>query len=126
MADKPQRIQLSRAKGWKMPPNTVKVDRTSRWGNPFRVEDLGRDLAVKMFENTMHGFWVPSLLDAFTDEKVRTAYKAHCEFRKRLHHQTMHRVRMDLGGKNLACWCKLGEPCHADVLLKLANGDSNG
>ena len=27
----------------------------------------------------------------------------------------------ELRGKNLACWCKLDEPCHADVLLKLAN-----
>jgi len=26
-----------------------------------------------------------------------------------------------LRGKNLACWCRLDEPCHADVLLKLAN-----
>jgi hypothetical protein len=22
--------------GWRMPPNTVKVDRSTRWGNPFR------------------------------------------------------------------------------------------
>jgi hypothetical protein len=29
---------------------------------------------------------------------------------------------LPLRGKNLACWCKLGEPCHADVLLELANG----
>ena len=27
----------------------------------------------------------------------------------------------ELRGKNLACWCKAGTPCHADVLLKLAN-----
>jgi hypothetical protein len=26
-----------------------------------------------------------------------------------------------LKGKNLACWCKLDEPCHADFLLRLAN-----
>lgn len=26
-----------------------------------------------------------------------------------------------LKGKNLACWCPLDQPCHADVLLKLAN-----
>jgi hypothetical protein len=26
-----------------------------------------------------------------------------------------------LRGKNLACWCKLDAPCHADVLLELAN-----
>lgn len=26
-----------------------------------------------------------------------------------------------LRGKNLACWCRLDEPCHADILLRLAN-----
>lgn len=32
---KPQRIQLKRTRGWRMPPNTVKVDRSTKWGNPF-------------------------------------------------------------------------------------------
>jgi uncharacterized protein DUF4326 len=36
----PVRIQLSRAKGWRMPPNTVRVSRPSKWGNPFPIEDL--------------------------------------------------------------------------------------
>ena len=36
-AEKPRRVQLSRAKGWRMPPNTVKVDRTTKWGNPFKI-----------------------------------------------------------------------------------------
>lgn len=27
----------------------------------------------------------------------------------------------ELSGKNLSCWCGLGEPCHADILLKIAN-----
>lgn len=31
----PDRITLSRARGWRMPESTVKVDRTTRWGNPF-------------------------------------------------------------------------------------------
>jgi len=30
-------------------------------------------------------------------------------------------VRRDLRGKNLACWCPLDQPCHADVLLAIAN-----
>jgi hypothetical protein len=30
-------------------------------------------------------------------------------------------LRRDLAGKDLACWCPLGQPCHADVLLELAN-----
>lgn len=25
------------------------------------------------------------------------------------------------GAENLACWCKPGAPCHADVLLEIAN-----
>ena len=27
----------------------------------------------------------------------------------------------ELRGKDLACWCKIGEPCHADILIELAN-----
>lgn len=38
----PRRIQLSRAKGWRMPPNTVKVDRSTKWGNPWTFENSGR------------------------------------------------------------------------------------
>jgi hypothetical protein len=30
-------------------------------------------------------------------------------------------IRRELKGKNLACWCPAG-PCHADVLLEIANG----
>lgn len=37
----PERVQLSRRKGWRMPPNTVKVARPTRWGNPVRVGELG-------------------------------------------------------------------------------------
>jgi hypothetical protein len=51
----PERIRLSRGKGWRMPPNTVKVDRSTRWGNPFRAGDIvhrglaftGRDELVR-------------------------------------------------------------------------------
>lgn len=31
------------------------------------------------------------------------------------------KIRRELAGKNLACWCPLDQPCHADVLLELAN-----
>jgi Domain of unknown function (DUF4326) len=30
-------------------------------------------------------------------------------------------VRERLSGRDLACWCKLDQPCHADILLELAN-----
>jgi hypothetical protein len=37
----PHRVQLRRAKGWRMPANTVKVDRTTLFGNPFSVKEYG-------------------------------------------------------------------------------------
>jgi len=35
---------------------------------------------------------------------------------------TIDDIKQELRGKNLACWCKLSEVCHADVLLEIANG----
>ncbi len=92
----PKRIQLSRAKGWRMPPGTVKVDRTTKWGNPYRGPSTPADArnAADAFEH-----WIGSPAGANIARDART----------------------ELRGKNLACWCKIGEPCHADVLLKIAN-----
>ncbi|MFH5924539.1 DUF4326 domain-containing protein [Roseomonas xinghualingensis] len=38
----PEQIQPSRKNGWRMPPNTVKADRPTRFGNPFTVERLSK------------------------------------------------------------------------------------
>lgn len=117
MTDKPIRIQLSRAKGWRMPPNTVKVDRTTIWGNPFTVGDCraagftGSDAAiaercVEAFRVWLGPMWRANW-DGLESEQARNR---------------MHDRLPELRGKNLACWCKPGMPCHADVLLELANG----
>lgn len=99
----PVRIQLSRAKGWRMPPNTVKVDRTTRFGNPFRLAVPGRTRfqAANAFEQWM---------------TIDTCTAGMAERRNAL-----RAALPELRGKNLACWCPLNEPCHADVLLELAN-----
>lgn len=34
---------------------------------------------------------------------------------------TLSQLRDELGGRDLVCWCRLDQPCHADVLLELAN-----
>lgn len=104
----PQRIQLQRTKGWKLPPNTVTVARPGRWGNPYRLGD------------TAH--W------AGADIPISDAATAVALFRRWMEHHihkdpcTMRTALAELRGKNLACWCKPGAPCHADVLLELANG----
>ncbi len=100
MTDKPHRVQLSRRKGWRKPDNTVVVARPTRWGNPFAAGKNGvadRAEAVRLFrELTSKPDWAVGEMSQQT-------------------------VRVDLRGKNLACWCSLDGPCHADVLLEIAN-----
>lgn len=103
----PRRIQLSRAKGWRMPPNTVKVDRTTRWGNPYREGDT----------RSPEGF--PFAPNAGPLDRAGAVRQFRALTADRLNRDPLFLA--ELHGKNLACWCKPGEPCHADVLLELAN-----
>ena len=113
---KPQRITLSRAKGWRMPENTVSVARPGYYGNPYSVEVFGLPLAVDLYRNTVQGYWTSSLVDGLSDATAAYAYRLHTELQAKMHLRPVWLLR----GKNLACWCKDG-PCHADVLLELAN-----
>ena len=106
----PERIQLRRAKGWKMPPNTVKVDRTTKWGNPFVVGKDGTQADCVYLYRMLAGGLLCMTTRGNQDAQV-AARKA------------MEQARDQLRGKNLACWCRPGTPCHADVLLKLANAE---
>ena len=104
----PQRIQLRRSKGWRMPGNTVKIDRTTKWGNPFPVTpELTREQSIALYEKMMAG--KPAKDGPLTVAQQR-------ETRALI----LDNVG-ELAGKNLACWCSLDGPCHGDVLLKLAN-----
>jgi hypothetical protein len=102
LMSKPKRIQRSREKGWKMPANAIYVGRPTVWGNPYVVgsqlmngETLTAGKAVELYEQ--------HLADNFSERDIR-----HC-----------------LRGKDLACWCALDQPCHADVLLRIANSRPN-
>ena len=37
---------------------------------------------------------------------------------------TLAEIRRELSGRDLACWCPVDQPCHADVLLELANSEA--
>lgn len=104
IAPPPVRIQLKRIRGWRMPRNTVKVDRTTPWGNPYRVGDLGINDSIEAI--------------ARFERMLRRPGLAQDHIRFQL---TAERIHTELRGKNLACWCKAGQPCHADVLLAIAN-----
>lgn len=111
----PVRIQLKRTKGWKMPPNTVKVDRSTRFGNPFIVGQDG-DVAECV---TKHARW---LTGALTDTAILSSVKQPmASWLTNMRHPRLGAILRELPGKNLACWCALDQPCHADVLLEIAN-----
>ena len=101
---KPQRIQRKRTKGWRMPPNTVYVGRGSRWGNPFIV-------GVECIDKDGTDF-------IMSPERAVKWYREKLESRP---YGKVVELLAPLKGKDLCCWCKLTDPCHADVLLELAN-----
>lgn len=90
-----------------MPPNTVYVGRPTKWGNPFMVVDV---------------------LDAFCGverEAREDCVRSYCRwmYSDEAYAKLASTVdaRRELRGKHLACWCPLDQPCHADVLLEIAN-----
>ena len=94
----PIRIVRTRTRGWRMPPNTVYVGRPGRYGNPCRTG------------------WCPNCGDEHTATDAVAEFRALCN-----EPEIIDRIRRELRGKNLACWCPMGKPCHADVLLQIAN-----
>lgn len=89
-----QRLQRSRRKGSRLPPGVVVVTRPTKWGNPHPL-DLGRAEAVRRYRVDL----LAGRLDI-----------------------TVEQVREELRGRDLACYWPLDEPCHADVLIQIANG----
>jgi hypothetical protein len=97
-----------------MPPDTVKVDRTTLFGNPFPIKEYGHDRAV-----ALHRAWLTGRL---ADKDIPSSRRAEL---KALRAKVLAALP-SLRGKSLACWCPLpapGEPdnCHAALLLELAN-----
>ena len=99
----PDRVQLRRAKGWRKPEGAVTVARPSSWGNPFK---LGESVEVDGETVTLGR------------ERMIALYRRWLADRPEL----IARARDELAGHDLACWCPPGEPCHADVLLRVAAG----
>lgn len=111
---KPHRVQRKRTKGWRMPENTVSVTRPGRWGNPWHVGMVA--CGCRSVGECSHNSF-----------RCDTAADAVAAFRSWITDVLANgngRMKADLPslrGKNLACYCPLDQPCHADVLLELAN-----
>ncbi len=116
----PKRIQRKRTKGWRMPEGAVYVGRPTKWGNPFVAADdpdaaYGRSVAAEIAVDTFRrlvmreGAWSSIPPHRWPKGKIPAEFVS------------VEDVQRELRGKDLACWCPLNKPCHADVLLELAN-----
>lgn len=85
-----KRIQIQRKKGWRMPQGCVRIDRSTKWGNPFTVEEHGLNKCLKLYRTYIRWMLKHSFL-----------------------------FLSDICGKDLACWCALDAPCHGDILIEL-------
>jgi len=109
----PQRIQRQRTKGWKAPPDAIYVGRPSVWGNPFAWTGTDgkadRARAVQQYRTALnYGDGYSALLHYMHEHGWHGALD-------------LHLVRTYLRGHDLMCWCRPADPCHADVLLEIAN-----
>lgn len=102
----PERIQRKRVKGWRMPEGAVYVGRPSKWGNPWPVD--------RVIFGVPGGWPLLGMTPALAVELYRT-------WVTQMRNDRRSAFLDELKGKDLACWCPLDQPCHADVLLELAN-----
>ena len=126
--ESPRRIQRQRTKGWRMPPGgAVYVGRPTQWGNPFypggyfMLGDSDPDVG---FFRMAWGVTIPELgrkdprFTLIPSKEIAVAWYekllAGWEAQRR-------RIKQELVGKDLVCWCPLSDPCHADVMLRIAN-----
>jgi hypothetical protein len=89
----PQRFLRSRRKGARLPVDVIVVSRPTKWGNPHSLE-IGRQEAVRRYRQAL----LAGRLAITVDD-----------------------VKRELRGRDLACYCPLDGPCHADVLIAVAN-----
>lgn len=112
----PQRIVLSRRSGFNLQAISRGFDglpaqsvaRPGPWGNPFSIDAVAAELGVNRAEAqaqavARHKSWITGTL------------------KTELAPPSPEKIKAELGGKNLACWCPQGTPCHVEILLQLAN-----
>ena len=116
---KPQRMQLSRKAGYSLQAASLalnglpgrRITRRGKWGNPFTIDETARRYkldpeAAQAKAVELCGQWLRGTLDP----KLSPGNPP-----------SRDDIRAELAGHNLACWCRPGTPCHADILIQLAN-----
>lgn len=124
MSAKPQRLHLSRQRGFNLQATSMalnglpakQVTRPGKWGNPFSIADmakrygLDRDTAQEKAVGLCRD-WLRGTLDPALSPGPAPSREV---------------IARELAGYNLACWCRPGTPCHAEVLIEIANSRGAG
>lgn len=114
------RVQLSRAAGWRMPSDAAKVDRSTEYGNPFAIVGPVKDIKTGEVE-----WWVESASSVW---RFKTKPEAQAAAVRLYDAWIMHpgqsllrdRIRLRFKRTRPACWCKIGSPCHGDIVARVA------
>ena len=110
----PKRVRMHRRKGgWRHEhPDAIVVARPTRWGNPFIAGPHRRgSREARAWAAGRHRDWLNGCPTCATLLGPPP---------------TQEEIRAALQGADLACWCPLDAPCHADTLLEIANRPSEG
>ena len=121
MSAKPQRLHLSRKKGFNLQEASRELNglpakivaRPGKWGNPFVIAEIAKRYKLDPAEAQARAV---DLCTQWLIGALRTSPLSPGPA------PSLDLIRSELAGYNLACWCKPGTPCHADVLIEIANG----
>jgi Domain of unknown function (DUF4326) len=117
----PERIRLRRTAGWRKPPGAVTVARPSEFGNPFRVVVRpSQPIQIRASLGPGEDEHLRDVDDVPTGRRLSVEMFRRALYAGELRYDVAY-VRERLAGRDLACWCPLDGPCHADVLLAAAN-----
>lgn len=121
----PDRIQLSRAKGWRKPEGAIVVARPSKWGNPYLLTDVGGQYP-SLDDHQLHSMVVNMFRDLVRVGRIELPNWRYFGGRRgpvTFTYPSLAEIRAELAGRDLACWCEPEFRCHADLLLEIANQD---
>ena len=120
-AEHPRRIQRKRTKGWRMPEGAVYVGRPTKWGNPFQVKRDGQFWTV--VDDNEVDYREP--INGWADRRSAVLKSVRLYLIDVKGKLAPYPPLSELRGRDLACWCPLDAPCHADVLLEIANEETS-
>jgi hypothetical protein len=118
----PERVQLKRTAGWCKPPGAVVVARPSKWGNPIKLAEVAAQYPsldeIAVARLVVRDFEVLARRGSlgFPNWRFLDGHRGPVEWT----YPSLDQIRAELRGKDLCCWCP-NHPCHADVLLEIAN-----